>query len=257
MQLILSTWPEVEAYLRTRRVIIVPIGSTEQHGPTGLLGTDAITAELIAARVGEAQGVLVAPTLSVGMAQHHLAFAGTMSLRPSTLIAVISDVVGSLARHGFEQFYFINGHGGNSETASAAFSEIHASASFSRGAGPARVRCRIANWWEADGVQAFCAERYGEADGAHATASEIAVTQFRYPDHIKRAGLSPKIASPFVGGIHDAEDYRRRFPDGRIGSDPSLSNPQDGERLVEIAVAGLSADLSAFISQCEAARQAG
>jgi len=77
MQLQLQTWVEVEAYLESSRGIILPIGSTEQHGPTGLIGTDAICAEVIARGVGEAAGALVAPTVAVGMAQHHLGFPGS------------------------------------------------------------------------------------------------------------------------------------------------------------------------------------
>ncbi len=71
MLLQLSTWPEVEAYLTSSPGIIFPIGSTEQHGPTGLIGTDAICAEAVARGVGEATGALVGPTINVGMALHH------------------------------------------------------------------------------------------------------------------------------------------------------------------------------------------
>ena len=134
MQLALSTWHEVEDYLRTSRGIIVPIGSTEQHGPNGLIGTDHLDAEFVSKGVGDEIGCLVAPTLTIGMSQHHLGFAGSITLRPSTLIALVGDVVTSLMKHGFERFLFINGHGGNVATVTAAFDEIYAASSM-RGPG--------------------------------------------------------------------------------------------------------------------------
>ena len=65
MLLSTRTWPAVEEYLGRSQGIILPIGSTEQHGPTGLIGTDALTAEMIARGAGEKVGALVAPTISV------------------------------------------------------------------------------------------------------------------------------------------------------------------------------------------------
>ncbi len=111
-----QTWREVEDYLGRSKGIILPIGSTEQHGPNGLIGTDAICAEVIARGVGEAADAMVGPTIGVGVAVHHMDFTGTMTVRPSTLIALMQDYVLSLARHGFRRFYFINGHGGNIAT---------------------------------------------------------------------------------------------------------------------------------------------
>ena len=82
MLLHLSTWAEIEQYLQRSRSIVVPIGSNEQHGPTGLLGTDWLCPEIIAREAHQSADILVAPTFNIGMAQHHLGFAGTISLRP-------------------------------------------------------------------------------------------------------------------------------------------------------------------------------
>lgn len=227
MRLQLCTWPEVEAYLERSTGIIQPIGSTEQHGPTGFIGTDAICPELIAERIGGELDVLVAPTINVGMAQHHLGFPGSASLRPSTLIAVVGDIVKSFARHGFDRFFFVNGNGGNRPP----------------------VRCEVRNWWQIKSVIAIADEVFGDAEGFHATPSEVALTYYGYPDdaaRVKKNKLSPKRAPQ--GPIYDAEDYRRRFPDGRIGSDPSLATEEIGERLLEAAVAELSADYQAFLA---------
>jgi creatinine amidohydrolase len=246
MQLQLQTWPEVETYLQTSRGIILPIGSTEQHGPIGLIGTDAICAEVVARGVGEETGALVAPTIAVGMAQHHLGFPGSMTLRPSTLIAVLQDIVESLVRHGFERFYFLNGHGGNIATLAAAFSEIYAARSLSTAANIPPIKCRLKNWWQNQEVSKLAKELYGDAEGSHATPSEVALTQYAYPDAIKSATLDPPVA-PW-GDFADADDYRRKFPDGRIGSNSSLATPEAGRRLYEAAVAAIAKDYQSWVA---------
>ncbi len=245
MELRFSTWQEVEAYLESSKAIVLPIGSTEQHGPNGLIGTDALCPEALALELGRQSGALIAPTISVGMAQHHLAFAGSITLMPSTLILVIRDTVNSLIQHGFERFYFLNGHGGNIATVNAAFSEIYAQTSLSKEPGESpRVRCRLRNWWEADGVMALSKELFGEADGSHATCGEVSLTQYAYPESIKSAEMDPPIAP--TGPIYDAADYRRRFPDGRIGSNPALANPEAGKALFETALRGITSDYTQF-----------
>lgn len=229
MRLQLATWPEVEAYLAHRRAVILPIGSTEQHGPTGLIGTDALCAEAVAWGVGERLGVLVAPTLPVGMAQHHMAFPGSMTVKPSTLIALLSDCLLSLVRHGFDAVMVINGHGGNTPSIQAAFSETH----MALGAA-STLRCRLVNWWEAPEVGRLSDELYGEAVGSHATPPEVALTWALHPAREDRRALDPAVAP--CGGFHGAADFRARFPDGRIGSNPSLATPEAGRRLLAVAV---------------------
>ncbi|MGH6881450.1 creatininase family protein [Hypericibacter sp.] len=249
MQLQLATWPEVESYLTRSQGIIMPIGSTEQHGPNGLVGTDAICAEEVARGVGDRTGAMVAPTISVGMAQHHLGFPGSMTLRPSTLIAVVRDMVESLSVHGFRRFFFLNGHGGNIATLTAAFSEIYAGASLAPASGTAAnmpaIRCRLKNWWEAKQVGALSRELYGRAEGSHATPSEVSMTWAVYPDAAKPMTLDPEIAPS--GDFADAADYRRKFPDGRIGSNPGLSSVEAGQRILEAAIVGMAVEYESWV----------
>jgi creatinine amidohydrolase len=246
MQLQLATWQEVETYLKQSHGIIMPIGSTEQHGPNGLIGTDALCAEVIARGVGDATGACVAPTIAVGMAQHHLGFAGSMTLRPSTLIQVIKDCVQSLQRHGFERFFFVNGHGGNIATVSAAFSELYAERSLDPRSNAPGIRCKLRNWWTGAGIGALSKELYGDREGSHATPSEVAVTQYAFPDSIKSGRMDPQVAPR--GEFYDADDYRRRFADGRIGSDPSLATPEHGKRFYDVAVREISVDYRKFVA---------
>ena len=248
MQLALSTWQEVEEYLARPpggvRGIIVPIGSVEQHGPNGLIGTDHLTAEFVARGVGDEVGCLVAPTLAYGMSQHHLSFTGSATLRPSTLMLVVRDVVLSLARHGFERFFFINGHGGNIATVTAAFDEMYAETSF--GADRPPVLCRMMNWAQGPRTRALVGELYPGVNGNHATAAEVSLAQYYQPQAVKHAQMQPKVAPASTPFFH-SDDYRRRFPDGRIGSDPSLSSPEHGERLYATAVADMSEAYRAFL----------
>ena len=247
MLLALSTWPEIESWLQRSKTVVIPIGSNEQHGPTGLLGTDWLCPEIIAHAAEKTDAdLVVAPTFNIGMAQHHLAFAGTISLRPSTFMAAITDWVSSLSRHGFERIYFLNGHGGNVASIEAAFSEIYADWSFSKNR--AGYALKLANWWDLPGINRLAFKLFPQGHGSHATPSEIAITQAAYPDHIKHSQpLEPRIAP--TGPIRDALDYRARFPDGRIGSDPLLATPELGRQLIDAAVPALLEDVAKFSAE--------
>jgi creatinine amidohydrolase len=249
MLLPVSTWQDIEAWLKKSRTILIPIGSMEQHGPNGFIGTDALCPEIIA-RHAEAQApddVLVGPTFSVGCAQHHLGFPGTITLRPTTMIAAMTDWTESLMRHGFERIYWLNGHGGNIATIEAAFSEIHSRRSFDpRGAdNRPGLTLKLRNWWDFSPVMKLCNELYPVGHGSHATASEVSVTYFGYPDRARpEVEMSPKIAPN--GKIGDAIQYRRDFPDGRIGSDPTQSNAEDGQKIVEAAATAVLEEVKRF-----------
>lgn len=245
MLLHLSTWTEVETYLLQSRGIIIPIGSTEQHGPTGLIGTDAICAEAIAKGVGAATGALVTPTINVGMALHHTAFPGTISLRPSTLILVVRDYLTCLAKAGFQKFFFLNGHGGNISPLKAAFSETYEYLADLQIPQAEKMQCRVGNWFMGGGVYKLAKELYGDQEGSHATPSEVALTQYLYPEAIKQGELG----TPGNGySIYGATDFRRRFPDGRMGSNPNLATPEHGKQFYDLAVKELTNSYLEFLA---------
>lgn len=251
MRLELMTSPAVAAYLERSPGIVVPVGATEQHGPDGLIGTDHLCPEAIARRFGERDRVIVAPTLAYGMSQFHLGFAGSVSLRPSTLAAMIHDLVASFAATGFTRIYVLNGHGGNLAPLRAGIQEFYAARSFAGATEPCRVHCRVRSWWELDRVDAMRKALYGAAEGFHVTPSEVALTLAAHPDHI---GAIDRPAPPPLGDMilhggdnyYDAADFRARFPDGRVVSDASLATRRQGEDLIAVAVDDLAADFSAF-----------
>jgi len=245
MKLQLATWPDIEAYLKRSTAILIPIGSTEQHGPNGFVGTDALCPEILATGLSEEHDVLVAPTFNVGMAQHHLGFPGSITLRPSTMMAVVLDWLNSLARHGFTRFYFLNGHGGNIATLTASFSELYAQSSLNTsGSNRPGLQCKLRNWWEAPGLKRLSGELFGADEGSHATCSEVSLTWYGYPQQAKTSIKFDERASE--GPIFDAEDFRRRFPDGRMGSNPGRASAEAGKRIYEMALPGLAEDFRNF-----------
>jgi creatinine amidohydrolase len=260
MRLQHATWQEVDAYLQHSRGIILPIGSTEQHGPNGLVGTDALCPEAIAWALGERHDVLVGPTQNLGMAQHHLAFPGTLSLRPSTLIAVLRDTLESLARHGFTQVFFLNGHGGNIATIKAAFAEVYSECTLlgqnkgqdqNHEQGQAQdhneLNLTLFNWFMGRRGRELASELYGDAEGYHATASEVSLA-WHAAGLEKHVAMTPGLA-PNGSAECTADVFRRRFPDGRMGSDPSLSRREHGVRFLEAGVEDAWEAYRAFVGQ--------
>jgi creatinine amidohydrolase len=249
-----STWQDVETYLRQSTGIVIPIGSTEQHGPMGLIGTDAICAETIATRLGEQRGVLVGPTIALAVAQFNLAFPGTVSMRASTVMAVIEDYVRSLACQGFTRMYFLNGHGGNIAPARAAFQDLYAEHSYAGRQAP--FRCLLRSWWEYPQADRLRRELYAEGEGMHATPSEIAITQYALPASARASDapaplhLDARFLHDHAGDNHfDADTHRQWFPDGRVGSDSAQARREHGAKLVALAIEDAWADYSTFLRE--------
>jgi creatinine amidohydrolase len=107
------TQPEVAELLARSATCVLPLGSTEQHGPHLPMGTDTYAALAIAKAVAEELDALVVPVTPLGVTPLHASFPGTLSLEPETLVAVLTDVGRSLARHGLQRLLVLNWHEGN------------------------------------------------------------------------------------------------------------------------------------------------
>ena len=112
------SWREIEAaHARGQTTAILACGAVEQHGPHLPTGTDDHLGTAMAERAARLAGnALVAPTLRPGLSEHHMAFPGSFTLRPSTFVALLEDYCHSLARQGFERIVIFASHGGNNDT---------------------------------------------------------------------------------------------------------------------------------------------
>ena len=105
------TWQAVQEHLdQGKKTIILPFGSTEQHGYHLPLGTDTMVAVTLAEDASQKTGTLIAPPQWVGWSPHHMVLPGTLTAKPETLAALAFDMIDSLSQHGFENFILINGH---------------------------------------------------------------------------------------------------------------------------------------------------
>ncbi len=111
MELAEMRWPEADAV--EDPIALLPVGSTEQHGPHAPLGTDCLTVEAVASGAAERTDVILAPTIPVGVAAEHRHFAGTLWVEPTVFRDYVGGTIRSLAYHGWDRIVVVNGHGGN------------------------------------------------------------------------------------------------------------------------------------------------
>jgi len=119
------TWEDIKQEIQNGRdTVVVPFGSTEQHGRHLPLGTDAVLGDEIGWGLAERLSAFLAPTVRFGCSAHHLAFSGTISLGEKTFRSIVADVVASLSSHGFRRIVLLPTHGGNFKPMAEAVAEI-------------------------------------------------------------------------------------------------------------------------------------
>jgi len=203
-----SNWHQIEACLERDDRVVVPIGSTEQHGGLSLM-TDAILAERVATEAAEPLGVPVLPVIPFGVSTYFLGYPGTISLRVETLVAVVRDVLDSLAYTGFRRVLIVNGHGGNAPAAGLAIEWMREN--------PA-VRVKFHNWWNAPATWAH-AQRIDPVASHASWLENFPWTRLEgvvYPDGAKQPIdvdrlrlLDPRSARALLGDGNFAGRYHR------------------------------------------------
>jgi creatinine amidohydrolase len=225
------TWPEIDALLAGDvRTAVVPLGSTEQHGPHLPFATDTWIADELAARfcarVGDA---IRCPTIPIGCSSEHLAFPGTLDLTPGTLRTVLFDLVCSLARHGFSRTFIFSAHGGNYVPLADALSALQAAAPAMRVTAHtdlAALTALLHRLSAAFGVS-------GEASGHHAGEFETSILRAIRPDAVR----VDRIGAGFVERTDDPQalfypSLRTYAPSGVVG-DPRGASPARAERYLD------------------------
>ena len=241
MKLAHMTWEQVGDRITAGSAIMLPVGSTEQHGPMGRIGTDTICAEAVALQASNLCDAIVAPALAYTPAPFNTAFPGTVSVSANVFRALCQEVIEGLLQQGFSGVFAVNGHGANLEPLRQVMANLPDG------------RLRIRSWWEPASVNSLRQEFYGEWEGMHATPSEIAITQSllgSLPEGEAAAPpekLSPEFIRAHSGDRHGPPDeHRARFPDGRVGSHSALARPEQGDRILQAAAMAIAEEFRQF-----------
>ncbi len=241
------TWPEVKAALPEIKMAIIPIGSTEQHGPHGRFQTDYAAAREFSLKLGRKlyPNVLITTPITIGFSEHHINFPGTLSLRASTLIEVLMDVTTSLAKHGIKKFFFVNGHGGNSAALTVTVNRIK------------HEMGHMAAWatlpWVL--IDDLSKDIVKSPITGHACESEMSIMLYIWPDAVKKDALAPgairKEALESVGrklGITEGSYFDEITENGALG-DATKASAEWGEKAVKTGLERILPYLKEFMDR--------
>jgi len=193
------SWMDIEAYLKSEDRLMLVIGACEQHGYLSLL-CDVKIPQALADAASQQTGVLQAPPLNFGCSPYFLDYPGTLSLRVSTLLDVVEDLLHSAYRQGFRRFLILNGHGGNDPVRA----RLYELANHLPG-----MRIAWYAWWQSNSVQQVSLAR--QLKPSHANWLEAFV--FTRVGDLPQGEKKP----PFVPGLLSAAESRQVYGDGSFG----------------------------------------
>jgi creatinine amidohydrolase len=223
------TWPEIASQIGSgRETVIMPFGSTEQHGRQLPICTDSVIGDEVGSRLADRLDAFIAPTLRFGCSDHHLAFAGTISIAEDTFQKIVVDVIKSLCRHGFKRIILLPTHGGN-------FTPLKKSLELCE----IMEGVKILAFTDLEGLlnTAFkSSEKFGIdpfPSGAHAGEWETSLMLYLRSDQVKMGEATqgalvgiPEIKSKIASGLENLDK------NGVIG-DPRLGTAEAGKAYIE------------------------
>ena len=217
-------------------IIVIPVGSTEQHGTQSALGTDYMVPSYLADHIEDVDNVIVAPTVPYGVCPYHLSFEGSINIGYEGLYLVLHGIMDSLMQHGVRRFVVLNGHGGNTPSIDRAALEVYHKGGV----------CASVDWWS---LVAQLDDRFqgGHGDVLETSAmmaidSESVHLELGKPINAQNPTSEMKAAYiqavNFKGGtVRLVRDTKEIAPSGWFGPfDPKDSSAELGQAALDLAV---------------------
>jgi creatinine amidohydrolase len=233
------TWCEVAALRAQLDMAILPVGSTEQHGPHLAMDIDTVSALCVAEAVGARTGVPVLPAIPYGCSLGHShRWPGTLALAPETLTQLVVDVLTWAYRGGFRRLLILNGHVTNHAPLRCALEHL-------------RSRfddCMVALRDLGDVSPRVRAEYCADGSDWHANCAETALMMAVAPDRVRRERLADSDDPDRTEGLLFSHPVNRTSTNGVTGM-PSRATSEAGERLFRMLVDDLSAQVTAGLRE--------
>jgi len=231
------TWVQAKEYFKTSDVALLPVGSTEQHGPQNPLGTDHLIARSLAEEAAKRVDVICLPVIPFGVSVHHMQFWGTIHAPSHVLKAYVKNVCLSLKRYGIHKIVVVNGHGGNTRIILELARELRKKGLF----------LSVFLWWEAS--TRILPKVFSEPERGHAAAEETSVNMALHPHLVsKNKLLDEKPREPFAKasvGVSYGLDTADYTSSGVFGISATAS-VEKGKKVFEAAVKELVRHVNAL-----------
>lgn len=233
------TWEEAESSISKAEVVLLPVGSIEQHGPHLPLDHDIRSSLAVCRETAKRMypKVLVSPAIAFGDSTHWLSYPGTISLSASTLTNLVYDVCKSLSTHGVDTIVIVNGHGANENVLWEASWKVKKDLS---------ITIAYVSYWSLI-PEEIANENVETTLPGHADEFETSFALARFPKRVRKKKVRKREKQQlfpekytYLGGVYFAHFYTREMMGdfGYLG-DPTLGNKKKGEKLFQGAVKGL------------------